>query len=126
MKIPFVFHLCIEYAIVIQPCFSSYSEQVFLTKATSLLSFHLIVLRCHPYYISVLPGLSSGLHILFHSFFLFAYCWGRITLMRNAVVLMLISELREGANSQCLFTILSGHIMLSLLNHFKALDRHYT
>lgn len=90
------------------------------------MTYHfLLVLKYQPCYISGPPGPSPGLHILIY--FLFSIClllWQKDT--KNAMVLTLVSELREGASSQCLFTTLLGtHTALSSVKHREVLDRHH-
>ena len=77
----------------------SISEQVFLTQSTKLS----IIPHCFEassLLFSSLSGPTSGLHILFLFFsFQFVYCCGRNTLMKNAMVLMLMSGLEPTANA---------------------------
>lgn len=87
----------------------------------------LLVLRYQAYYISGSAGPTSGLHILvYFSIFCFPITVAEAHSHPNAMVLTLISELREGAKSQQFFTTLSGtHSALFASDHLKALDIHH-
>ena len=120
------FSLCIEHMIGTQPCFSPYNEQVFLIQSTKLPIISSLFWSTSLTIFQVLLGLVLDFVFWSIFYFLFAYYCGRKTLTKNAMVLTLVSELREGANSQCLFTTLLGtHSTLFSLDHHEVLDRHH-